>query len=110
MSAAFITFTPEAQDHIASFFDDTGTPLGLSLVWGTKITSKDERVVLHDRDWSIALSRDAPTDDSVALCIRDRTVHMRLSSFQQLVGRTVYLSHGHSSDRSVTCGDLLKVS
>jgi len=106
VSAAFITFTPEAEDYIASFFEDADTPLGLYLTWGTKITSKDGRVVLHDRDWSLALSREAPQEDAVALSIRGRSVHMRLSSFQQLAGRTVYLSRGHSSDTSVTCVDI----
>jgi hypothetical protein len=103
-----ITFTPDAEDHIA-FFADGGRPVGLRLVWGTKVTSRDGRIVLHDEDWSLSVSARPPTADDVRLCVRGQTVHMPFSTFEYLVGRTVYLSHGHSSDPTVTCGDLLKV-
>ncbi len=110
MSAASITFTPEAQDYIASFRDASGASLGLYLAWGTTVTSRDGRVVLHDTDWSISISKDVPSENSVAVRVGDFTAYIRRSSFEELAGRTVYLSHGHSSDTSVTCGDLLKIS
>ena len=109
MSAAFVTFTPEAEEYITWFYEHDDRPLSLSLVYAIKVTSKDGRVVLDDRDWSLSISRDAPADDCVSLCIGGRSVYMRFATFQQVVGRTVYLSHGHSSDTSVTCGDLLKL-
>ena len=110
VSASFITFTPEAEDHILSFLGAPDTSLNLYLVWGLKIADKNGRVVLYDPDWSIAISSSAPTEDAVALCIRGHTVHMDFRSFRDVAGRTVYLSHGHSSDEAVTSGDILKVA
>ena len=118
MSAPVVTFTPEAEDYILSFFDTaepargragSSASLSLWLVWGPKVTAKDGRVVVDHQDWSLSVSRSLPEEDSVALNIRGRRVHMPLRSFGEIVGRTVYLSHGHSSDISVDCGDLLKV-
>jgi hypothetical protein len=110
MSAAAITFTSEAAAHIAFFAEQSDQPVQLFKSYGVKVTAKDGRVVLHHSGLSLAVSRVAEPDKCVALHVGSHTVYMSFEDFSALSGSTIYLSTGHSSDPSVTGGELLKVA
>ncbi len=58
---------------------------------------------------SLAVSSAPHSDPGVPLFVGGHTVYVGYTDFSALVGYTVYLSTGHSSDPTVTSGELLKV-